>query len=352
MQEKNRRYRRLSLIFFSVAAVLALAASVLARLDALRSHPLDAFSTPSPLLGTAAPSPSPQAAALYADHRVSAADPNAYPAAQVFGNNTINIVLMGIDSNEEREKKGRGYRSDTIAVLVIDPDTPSCMVINVPRDTRAKVRRLSDSGRVTATMYNKINSAFEFGGGPNKHGAENLLASLDDLLTDDLPGDLSLTYYACIDMEGIAKFADAVDGVPVKLSTDVPGFGKKGDTVVLKGEQAQAFVRKRHGVTGGSDLARIKRQQAFIRAFASRVKGMGARQAVPRLWASLSSSVRTNLSVGQMLALADVLNRLDMSGVQFMTLPGHCKTIDRRSYYVPDSAKIRALALELWGAKE
>ncbi|HWR21947.1 MAG TPA: LCP family protein [Feifaniaceae bacterium] len=270
-------------------------------------------------------------------------------SGRLLGEDTINIVLMGIDSNEEREERGRGYRSDTIAILVIDPDIPSCTVLSVPRDTRAFVRRLDDNGRVQSTQYNKINSAFNFGGGPEEYGHENLIYSLEKLLFNGLSGDFHLNYYASIDMDGIAKFADAVGGVPVTLSYDMPGFGKKGDTVLLKGEQAQSFVRMRHGITGGSDIARVKRQQTFIRAFASRVKSMNPIQTVPRLWTALNSYVHTNVGIGQMLVLAEVLSDLNLDGVEFVTLPGRCKTIERRSYYVTDADKVRALALSLWG---
>ncbi len=350
--DKNRLKRRRILFFISTAVMLLISAGAVEQLRASIRDPISAFQTPAPH-GTQAPlSPAatPGAATLPATiGEIGLTSAEAASPSRLLGADTINIVLMGIDSNEEREEKGRGYRSDTIAILVIDVDEPSCTILSIPRDTRVKVRRLNDAGKVKSTQYNKINSAFNFGGGPKSHGHENLIYSLEKLLFDGLEGDFHLTYYASIDMDGIARFADAVDGVPIKLPYDMSGFGDKGDTVVLKGDKAQSFVRMRHGITGGSDLARVKRQQSFIRAFASRVKAMGAVEAVPRLWTSLNQYVHTNIGIGQMLVLGDLLSKLDLNEIKFVTLPGRCKTIDKRSYFVPNTEKVRDLALSLWG---
>ena len=349
MKSGNNRGKRRRIIFFlTTAFVLLVGAGLLEQLRAAVRNPVSAFQTPVPrTMEAPLTQAQPKATAIPATIGTTSAEP--MEAARLLGEDTINIVLMGIDSNEEREEKGRGYRSDTIAILVIDVDIPSCTILSIPRDTRVKVRRLDDNGKVKSSFYNKINSSFHFGGGPDGYGHENLIYSLEKLLFDEFEGDFHLNYYASIDMDGIAKFADAVDGVPLALPYDMPGFGDKGDTVVLKGDQAQSFVRMRHGITGGSDLARVKRQQAFIRAFASRVKSMGAIQAVPRLWGALNSYVHTNIGIGQMLVLADLLNQLNLDEVEYVTLPGRCKTIDRRSYFVADTGKVRELALSLWG---
>ncbi len=335
---------------FVLMAALIIGAAAYTRLRSLHTEPLRAFATPTPA-ATAAPTPRPQSY-LVAPIRLSQdanPAPKTPPPAQVLGNSTINIVLLGLDSDTEREEAGRGWRSDTIAVLVVDVEKPACTVINVPRDTRARMQKLNSAGKVVSRQYNKINAAFQFGGGPEKKGHENVIAALEDLLFDGLRSEVNMGFYCSIDMDGIARFADAVEGVPITLEYDVPGFGKKGERIVLAGENARKFVRLRHGITGGSDIGRIGRQQVFIRAFAERVQEMGAAEAVPKLWASLSQYTRTNLNASQVIVLGDLLSRLDLNETEFITLPGRCKTIEGKSYYVPDREEIRELALRLWG---
>lgn len=358
--QKTKKWRNIFFIAAACTGALALAGFLyLSRFQALRAQPLRAFTTPTPHIAATPPSTGRQVvqAPLLAGNAGGQAQSGALSAipaptaepARVLGANTINLVLMGLDSDTAREAKGRGYRSDTIAVLVIDVNKPACTVVNVPRDTRARVRKLNNSGKVISKQYNKINSAFQFGGGPDALGHENLIYSLEELLFDGLQSDVNMGFYASIDMDGIALFADAVGGVPITLDYDIQGFGKKGEEIVLQGEKARKFVRLRHGITGGSDIGRIGRQQSFIRAFAKRVQQMGAREAVPKLWGSLAQNVNTNLNTEQILVLADILSRLKLDDVEFLTLPGSCKTIDGRSYYVPNTRQIKELSMRLWG---
>ncbi|MDL2258686.1 LCP family protein [Eubacteriales bacterium OttesenSCG-928-K08] len=351
MEKPKRPLLKIFLIIFGGVALVAIA--LVARFNFLREDPMLAFSTPAPRVIT---TPTPLAERV---ERLNApiipytpTPTPTLPPEHVLGANTINIVLMGLDSDEEREAANRGYRSDTIAILVVDVKAPSCTVLSVPRDTRAKVQRLNSKGQVKSTQYNKINSAYNYGGGPDAFGADNLIVALESLLFDDLNSDVQLGYYASIDMDSVEKFADAVDGVPITLPYDIPNFGKENEEIVLRGEDARKFVRLRHGITGGSDIGRVERQQLFIKAFAKKIQQLGARDIIPLLWSSLAADIQTNLNTEQIMVLADLLARLDLEKCEFVTLPGYCKTIEGRSYYVPKTKEVKALALKLWGGEK
>lgn len=345
--ENPKRKKALRALAITLCALALVGGGLLIRVQMLKEDPLSAFETPTPLaVPTLRPTRDPARTPVIT---FTPTPTPTLPPERVLGASTINIVLMGLDSDTEREEKEQGWRSDTIAILVVDTEKPACTVINVPRDTRARVRKMNSAGKVIGTQYSKINASFQFGGGPEAYGHENLLYSLEQLLFDGLQSDVAFHFYASLDMDGIGAFADAVDGVTVTLAYDVPGFGKEGEAITLRGDAARAFVRLRHGITGGSDIGRITRQQAFIRAFAQRVKDLGARETVPLLWSAMSSDLHTNLTLEQMLVLADILMKLDLDTAEFLTLPGNCKTIDGRSYYVPDTKKIKSLARTLWG---
>lgn len=97
------------------------------------------------------------------------------------------------------------------------------------------------------------------------------------------PARVDLQYYASLNMDAIIPLTEAVGGVPVTLEQDMKGIGKAGETVVLHGETAYQFVRRRKGITGGSDVARTARQRDYLKGLAMRVKEMGAVAAVPSL---------------------------------------------------------------------
>ena len=69
---------------------------------------------------------------------------------------------------------------------------------------------------------------------------------------------------------------DAIDGVEVCVPQDINdqehGIVIKAGTREISGKEALSYVRVRHVEgTDGSDLGRIKRQQAFIAAMSNKV---------------------------------------------------------------------------------
>ena len=47
----------------------------------------------------------------------------------------VNILLLGIDSNAEREAASKGYRSDVMIVLTLNGQTNEVSMLSIPRDT-------------------------------------------------------------------------------------------------------------------------------------------------------------------------------------------------------------------------
>lgn len=287
--------------------------------------------------------PLPKAAEPRKTPALPAASPAPQEASAHFGQETVLLTFLGIDTDPSREARGMGWRSDAIVICFVDTKTPACTLLTVPRDTRARIRRLNADGEVRKTQWGRINAAYAYGGGKDKFSHENALYALSELL------DLQLSYYVSIDMDAIGPVTDAVGGVPVTLDFDIDGVGEKGETVTLTGDAAYTYVRRRKGVTGGSDLARTGRQQKFLKALAMKVKEMDAVTAVPQLFSALSGRVRTNLSIEQMAALAGVLDRLEEKDITAVTLPGRSKTIDGTSYYIMDEEKTRETVKKAMG---
>ncbi len=284
---------------------------------------------------------------------IPAALENSLPSATpTLPDEKVNIVFLGVDTDEERAAAGNSYRTDTIVVLAANLSTGEAELLSIPRDTRVKVQKLNDTGKVTAEQYNRINSAFYYGGGYDGHGYENTLLAVNNLLFPEDGSDSSITYYVSIDMDGIAPFVEAVGGVPITLPYDVEGFGSEGETITITAENAESFVRLRHGITGGSDLGRIGRQQAFIMAFADKVKDMGATSALFKLLPSVQTYMNTNLTMNQMVAFAEFLSKADLTSLTLHSLPGKCRTIDGRSYFIADEDGLNNLVSSIWGVEE
>lgn len=82
-----------------------------------------------------------------------------------------NILLLGIDSNAEREAQRKGYRSDVMMLCSINFDQNTMHLTSVPRDMWVDVpREIDDAGNVIKSSSQRINTAYSYGGGPDKDG--------------------------------------------------------------------------------------------------------------------------------------------------------------------------------------
>jgi LCP family protein required for cell wall assembly len=209
-----------------------------------------------------------------------------------------------------------GQRSDTIILMRVVPSTRQLMMLSIPRDLW---------GNIPGQSPNRINSAFDTGA--------NLL-----IQTIQLDLGIPVNHYVEVNFDTFRDISNAVGGVsfyfptPAKdpyslLNVAAPGC------VSLKGDQALAFVRSRHyeyyqngywHYEAESDLARIQRQQAFIKKMIVKAEGEFTN---PIALNSIIGGVTKNLTVDSgfstslMLGLAKDFRTMNVSGIPNATLP-------------------------------
>ena len=266
----------------------------------------------------------------------------------LYNENIINVVLLGLDSDSDREALDMGYRSDTMLICAIDTQNNTVKAITIPRDTKGKVNVLDSKGNIVRTATTKINGAFNNAqAGRSAIAYQNTLAAIEGVLSD-ANVDLDLQYYAGIDMDGIAPITNAVGGVPVTLTDTIAGVGKKGETVLLKGDVAKKYIRTRKGDgLSGSDVDRANRQQLYFKGLAKQIKQVGI-GSIPSLYSSVSKYVDTNLNMDQILALATTLINVDLDNIEFHTIEGEYVHENSMDLYEVDENALKQLALETW----
>ena len=108
-----------------------------------------------------------------------------------------------------------------------------------------------------------------------------------------------------VDFAGFEDMVNAIDGVPVCIPEDIVdpahGINIPAGTREIEGREALNYVRARYTLGDGSDISRIKRQQAFVAAMAKKVISADTLARVDRLMrlpqrrdASRSRSTRTS----------------------------------------------------------
>ena len=232
-----------------------------------------------------------------------------------------NILLLGIDSNAEREAQRRGYRSDVMMLCSINFDQNTMHLTSVPRDMWVEVpTEIDESGNVIDTTSQRINTAYSYGGGPDADGAEYAMKCMENFLSMDGTFDVNIDYFVSIDMDGMYQLADDLGGVEVVLDRYVPGVGNEGDTVTITSANIDPYIRTRKGA--GDDFGRVSRQQDYIMAVAKKIKSMGTTEAITKLYGTITEYAKTNLTLEQCLSLASFVKDFDLDNLTKYTVQG------------------------------
>lgn len=263
-----------------------------------------------------------------------------------------NILLLGIDSNAEREAKRMGYRSDVMMLCSINFDNKTMHLTSVPRDMWVKVpKSMDENGNVLTSTEQRINTAYSFGGGPDKDGAKFAMKCMEDFLSLDGMFDVKIDYYVSIDIDGLYKLADDIGGVEVVMDRYVAGVGNKGDTVTINKSNIDAYIRTRKGA--GDDYGRVSRQQDYIMAVAKKIKAMGTTEAVTSMYGTITQYAKTNLSLDQCLSLAGFVKDFDLDNLTKYTITGNgFRTSGGASVLKVDEEKLKSYMLEYFYDQE
>lgn len=265
----------------------------------------------------------------------------------------VNLLFLGIDSNAERRAKNKGYRSDMVMVCAVDTVAQTATLISIPRDTYTTMYKINSSGAIESTVQAKINAAYAYGSG--EYRAANSMTCVQMFLQRecelneplDFTLDIPVSFYASIDMDGISKVASAVGGVEVKLDASIPGVGRKGQTVLLKGSNAEEYIRNRHDTAGG-DISRATRQRTFMIALAKKIKNMGEVNIILSLYDELQRYVKTNLNTDHMLDFAKLLKKVKIDEIRQVAIPGKTKRIGGSSVIIHDEKETLELLLDIY----
>ncbi|WP_105968761.1 LCP family protein [Streptomyces geranii] len=249
-----------------------------------------------------------------------------------------NVLVIGSDArNDGNAALGGGDaddigRSDTAFLLHIYADHKNAVAVSIPRDTLVTIPpcKLPDGKWTSArpdTMFNEAYSVGETEKG-NPACTQNTVESITGLRVD---------HTVVVDFKGFAALTDVVGGVKVCLPQNVyerdlkPKLPTRGKLLFPKGEQtvsgqkALDYVRIRHGLGDGSDIGRIKRQQAFVASLMKEVKSNGL---TPTKLLPLADAATKSLTVDPGLGSADKLisfamslKDIDLHNTKFVTIP-------------------------------
>ena len=250
-----------------------------------------------------------------------------------------NILLLGSDtrsgangddSNTDSSTGDGVANSDTQMIAHISGDRQHVTVLSIPRDTMIDAPTCKSWDAATGTLSEDdypvsegdrwhINSAYSVGG---PQCSVRAVQDLTGLKIDRVIG---------IDFAGFKNMVDALGGISVNvcgpiIDAELGAVVAAGGVQNIQGEQALSLVRARkvEGDTD-SDLARIRRQQIVLSAILQQVTSAGTLLNPAKLDAFLQAFVQNtftdNVTIDDLVTLAQSFGTLDPSRVTFFTLP-------------------------------
>ena len=237
------------------------------------------------------------------------------PAQPWDGTSRVTILVMGLDYSDWR-KQTEGWtdasRTDSMILLTIDPLSKTAGMLSIPRDMWVNIP--------DGYGYYKINQAYYFGELNKRPGGGPGLAI--DTVQKFI--GVPINYYAQVDFAAFEKFIDDLGGIEVDVPNDItvgvmfqPEVTLKAGKQLLSGPVALGYARQRY--TDGGDFDRGGRQQQVIMAIRDRILQLNLGTLIgkaPDLYAQLSSGIKTNLTLDQVIQLAYLASQIPAGNIK------------------------------------
>ena len=258
----------------------------------------------------------------------------------------FNILIVGSDTREGQGGIG-GYETsvlnDVTMLMHVAEDKQSATVVSFPRDLVVPLPACENGGPAGGQP---INTTLYYGG-----------LACTVLTVENLTG-LKIQFAGLITFKGVIAMSNAVGGVPVCVTEPINDpytglFIKKAGTVKLKGHDALAFLRSRHGVGDGSDLGRIGSQQVFLSALVRKIKSDDTLNDFGKLY-GIAQAATKNISLSSnfanldtLVSVALVMKDIPLENVVFVRYPS---TTGVGGIYSGKVAPIQNIADQLFDA--
>ena len=261
------------------------------------------------------------------------------------GTERVNILMMGID---QREHEQGPWRTDTMLVLTIDPVTLSGGMLSIPRDLWVPIPGYEE-GRINTAHY--LGDLRDYPGGGPALATKTVQYNLG----------VPIHYHVRVDFTAFEQMVDLIGGIDVYVEEEVvdPAYPDEGygyDPLYIpagwqhfNGEMALKYARTRH--SAGGDFDRAKRQQQVILALFEQVTRLDLLPQLapraPELWQAMQDSVVTDLTLDQIIALANLASEVKPESISYSVIDEYYTqfwaTPDGQQVLIPLRDRIREL---------
>jgi LCP family protein required for cell wall assembly len=267
------------------------------------------------------------------------------------GVDRVTLLAMGLDARDwGPEANSTASRTDSMHLLSLDPIAKTAVMLSIPRDLYVDIPGYG---------FDKINKAYFYAekdklpiGGPGL-----AMQTVQDLL------GVPIDYYAVVDFNSFTTVVDTIGGIDVYVPFDNLRIDPVGPEDVkelffgwnhLTGSEALAFARARS--TEGGDFDRAARTQQVILAIRDKILNLNMIPTLlvkaPDLYNQISSGIKTNLTLEQILQLAMVAKDIKRQNIRQGVIGEDyllaIETFGEESMLIPNMEKLGELRADLF----
>jgi polyisoprenyl-teichoic acid--peptidoglycan teichoic acid transferase len=267
------------------------------------------------------------------------------------GQSRFTVLAMGLDRRPG--ETGLSYRTDTMMLISIDPNTNQIGVLSIPRDLYVEVPGYRSLQRVNSAMV--LGELEQPGYGPT-------LA----MQTVQYNLGIRVHEFVAVDFNAVISIIDTIGGIEVDVPYAIADYQMPDlyygiDPLVLQpglqymnGYTALRYARTRHG---DSDFARAQRQQQVIFAVRDRVTNLGMMPQLiinsPSILTHLSENIYTGLDLDQMIQLALYAKDIPQDNITTGVIDGRYiqpfMTAEGASVLIPNRSLLGELMISVFG---
>ena len=270
-----------------------------------------------------------------------------------YKDNLMNILCLGIDSRDGIAKEktpGKAGQADCVILAVLDDEAKTIQLINISRDSMVPVHVYATDGSFVEDRTEQLALQYAYG-----NGRDWSCQLMEETVSELLYG-LPIHGYCALSMNSIASLNDAVGGVTVTVPEELaelkPKLFTAGETITLKGNRANEFVRARavNSPDVASNNKRIARQKAYAVAFVNQLKqGMKEDMTLPvKLYQTAEKQMVTSLSLDQAVYLCTEYMNCSFDTDNIYTIDGAVTMGEKYAEFNVDDDALYQLILDIF----
>ena len=270
-----------------------------------------------------------------------------------YKDNLMNILCLGIDSRDGIAKEktpGKAGQADCVILAVLDDEAKTIQLINISRDSMVPVHVYATDGSFVEDRTEQLALQYAYGNG------RDWSCQLMEQAVSDLFYGLPIHGYCALSMNSIASLNDTVGGVTVTVPEELaelkPKLFTAGETITLKGNRSNEFVRARavNSPDVASNNKRIARQKAYAVAFVNQLKqGMKEDMTLPvKLYQTAEKQMVTSLSLDQAVYLCTEYMNCSFDTDNIYTIDGAVTMGEKYAEFNVDDDALYQLILDVF----